>query len=507
MIRARTLGRNRKWRHESQSSVKSQALSARVKSKAAAMGSSLHPESPHSEGEDCTVSACEVLERATGSDASEESSSLSQSEAVVSYTASLQRVDREDVEKIGQWYFYNQLQGADCTSFRQAENHWTNGLWGMAQVNQPMLAAISAFAIHKQVTLARVRDESVYLDHKGRTIWQISKDLCTPRNSPDPLTMVAIALLAYMDVRDGKFDAAKIHLCAICKLVDFSQLPTYVWLYCVWIDLRYALLTADQPILPYHIPPSLRRHRSTRSTETVHMASENTSQCPQSDLFTYDAAFGLFEKLHTLCFLPTQLGDTDTPPFGQIYDIEYTLRIIQSEAPKHTLQDVSLAIELVVLTIQLHVWMACRFWTPQRRESHMAVHARALAILDDFGDITSRWINFAGLPSLLWVLFTVIASDMVQGDIRSGRVLDQLQSVLILLDLRCQIDFGAELAMWPWTQDWHPVHVGKVWAALANHCGDPEVQVAETQGIKPSSNQSKPQGRLFLGGLEFYGGN
>lgn len=424
------------------------------------------------------------------------------------YTAALQKVNREDVEKIGQWYFYNQLEGANCTSFRQAENHWTNGLWEMAQVNQPMLAAISAFAIHKQVTLARGRDESAYLSHKGRTIWQISKDLCKPQNSPDPLTMVAIALLAYMDVRDGKFEAAKIHLSAICKLAVFSQLPTYAWLYCVWIDLRYALLTADKPILPYHIPSSMRQHSLTRPSETLHMASENTSQCPQSAFFTYEAAFGLFEKLHTLCFLSTQPEDREFPPFGQIYDMEYTLRIIQSEIPKHTLQRyLSQATELVVLTIQLHVWMACRFWTPQRRESHMAVHARAFTILNDFGDITSTWINFAGLSSVLWVLFTVVASDMVQGEIRSDRILDQLQSVLILLDLRCQIDFAAELARWPWIQDWHPLHVRKVWAVLARHSGLPKMQIAESQAIRPPFHPSTSQGRLFLDGLEFYGGN
>lgn len=70
--------------------------------------------------------------------------------------------------------------------------------------------------------------------------------------------------------------------------------------------------------------------------------------------------------------------------------MKYILRVIQSEAPKNAKrQDVSKAIELVDLTIQLHVWMACRFWTPQRRESYVAVHTRTLAILDDFGDIAS----------------------------------------------------------------------------------------------------------------------
>lgn len=222
----------------------------------------------------------------------------------------------------------------------------------MAQVNRPLLAAISALAIHKQVTLVGHRSESVYLEHKGHTIWQISKDLCTSRSSHDPPTMVPIALLAYMDVRDGNFDDARTHLRAVCRLVSISHMTTYVWLYCVWIDLRYALLTAQVPILPYHILPSLKREISTLLPKNVRLASENTAHCPQSDFFTKMAAFELFEKLHALCSRSTQLQKSDTPPFGQIYDMEYTLRVIQSQAPKHGhRQKVNLAIELVILTI------------------------------------------------------------------------------------------------------------------------------------------------------------
>ena len=107
----------------------------------------------------------------------------------------------------------------------------------------------------------------------------------------------------------------------------------------------------------------------------------------------------------------------------------------------------------------------------------------------------------------MWALFTVVASDIVQGDMRSDCLVAQLQSVLISLDIRGKTEFAAELARWPWIQDWHPVHVRKVWAALANHSGDSELQVGGAQAVRPSLHQSTAQARLFLGGLEFYGGN
>ena len=83
----------------------------------------------------------------------------------------------EDVQSIGQWYFHNQLDGVRSFHFDHAQTHWTNALWDAARVNKPMFAAIGAFALHKEVTLAKRRSNSAYLEQKGRTIWHISNDL------------------------------------------------------------------------------------------------------------------------------------------------------------------------------------------------------------------------------------------------------------------------------------------------------------------------------------------
>lgn len=71
-------------------------------------------------------------------------------------------------------------------------------------------------------------NDAAYLEQKGRTIWHISNDLSKPRRASDPLTMVAIGLLAYMDVRGGQFTAAETHLRVVRDLIRISKMPTYV---------------------------------------------------------------------------------------------------------------------------------------------------------------------------------------------------------------------------------------------------------------------------------------
>jgi hypothetical protein len=414
----------------------------------------------------------------------------------------------EDVQSIGQWYFHSQLDGARSFHFDHAQTHWTNALWDSARANKPMFAAIGAFALHKEVTLAKRPSNFAYLEQKGRTIWHISNDLRQSHCASDPLTVVAVALLAYMDVRDGNFAAAKTHLEAVRNLVCISEMPAYAWLHCAWVDLRHALLTGQAPIIPHHIPPALRRDTSNRSPQNARLASENVAHCPQASFFTHEIAFDLFDRLHALYRQPNKFGAPEIPPFGQIYDLEYSLRTIQSQvSEKASRKHSAPAVELVLLTIQLHLWMACRFWTPQRQESHVAVVSRACSILDTFQNITARWYDFGSAESLLWVLFTMAASVPGHAHSYRERLLSLLRPVLSLMDIQCHEDFAEQLHRWPWVEDWHPTHTQVVWSALSAIIEEvaeqqPHSQIIATPGTPPRSEE-----RLFLGGLEFYNGS
>lgn len=413
----------------------------------------------------------------------------------------------EDVQSIGQWYFFSQLPKTHVSHFRHAQKYWTTGLWEMAQDNSSMFAGLVAMASYRDVSMGTRHFESSYLQLKGQTINRISKDLSRRQAKTHSLTLVTIILLAYMDVRDLHFDAARTHLLAFCNLVDITELSAYAWLYCAWVDLRYALLTGDRPILPYHIPVSLQQSRSflAPSSRTIQRASSNAANCPQTEAFNHHTAFDLFNKLHTLCSFHNQIGDSDSPPFGQIYDLEYTLRVIQSQISKDRSQNHSTAAaELTILTAQLHVWMACRFWTPQRRETHLAFMLRAASIFDTFDDILARWSGIANMESLLWIIFTMAAMMRIYGDTSFTPRLDLLYWVSATLKIRCHEDFAAKLAEWPWTGDWHTLQTEQIWTLLTDRFDDLRVVPPNANNIAAPILPSEPPQRLFLGGLEFF---
>jgi len=398
--------------------------------------------------------------------------------------------DGEDVQSIGRWYFLNQLHGTQASYFRHAHNFWTNGLWEMGRANKPMFAVVAALAAYREVALERRCSESSYIELKGRTIVHIGKDLSSRHAKPDPLTLCAIAVLAYMDVRDFNFGAARLHLLALRNLVDINEMTTAAWLACNWVDLRYALLTGQSPLLPYHIPPPFRQSHSCRvsfNLQTVQRASNNVANCPRTEFLDHHTSFDLFKKLHGLCLSSDQLENSSSPPFGQIYDLEYTLRVMQSgvsnieESQCHN----NAAAELIILTAQSHVWMACRFWTPQRRESHLAFVSRASSILDEFSGILLRWTDLASEDSLLWILFTMVAMMRIYGDAKLPSMLDLLHSTLTTLGIYRHQDFSAKLRQWPWIGDWHPVQTVRVWATLTDRFDDLAISAPDPCGLAP----------------------
>lgn len=182
---------------------------------------------------------------------------------------------------------------------------------------------------------------------------------------------------------------------------------------------------------------------------------------------------------------------------------------MQSKVSRKDQQDHSIsAVELVLLAVQLHVWMAGRFSTPQRRESHLAVVSRACTILNAFEDIDTRWSDCASAESLLWVLFTMIACVEVCSDADSHRIrlLHLLRVTLDSLEIECHDDFSVVLTRWPWIEDWHPVQTKAVWAAVSGNVGDFAAETTQSHATGMPPSQTVSQDRLFLGGLEFYNG-
>jgi len=423
------------------------------------------------------------------------------------------------VGDISNWYFITQMPERDLQYFRSAENHWVKGIWDMARVSTPIYAAIGSFALHKKAAILSRRDgKAQYFEQKGRMIQDIFADIeksnqANAGNGLDPLTVVAIAMLAYLDIRDGHLESAGTHLRAVRKFINMPRLPPHAWLYCVWIDLRYALFLGQEPELPFYIPAAYRELPASVHAcqpDATRKGFANAFECPRSSLFTLDMARDLFRKLHALCYCSDTLVMAIDPPFGQVYALEYGLRVVQSRAA--TSQGDQFTAHVVILltsAIQLHVWMASRFWTPQRQESHFALIMRACQVIESFDDMITQWYISAGLESLLWVLFTIVASLRAHELSSVSPMLELLYKAVRKAEITRREELEVRLRRWPWLVNWHPAQVKAVWAML---CARHPVFVPVADSVKREDREDsvaerdmgKARNRWFVGGLEFF---
>lgn len=129
--------------------------------------------------------------------------------------------------------------------------------------------------------------------------------------------------------------------------------------------------------------------------------------------------------------------------------MEYGLRVVQARAKRSEGDVFTSPIMLVTSAIQLHVWMAARFYTPQARETHLGLIKTAREVIDSFEDMVTQWYIAAGLESLLWVLFTMVSSFRVHEIPQTTKILGLLYQALRKARINSLDDFEAKLRNWP----------------------------------------------------------
>lgn len=413
----------------------------------------------------------------------------------------------EDVEEIGQWYFACQLPEHDREFFRSVQDNWVKDIWDMGRSSESVFSVLGAFALHKKATLGGGRAKPEYYERKGQIIQDIVKEIKQSPTGPDSNTVFAMAVLAYFDIRDDQFDAAGTHLRAVRNFIDMPSMSPQGWLYCVWTDLRQALFTRTEPSLPFYVPVAFRgvpKSLQSYQREAFRLGALNASQCPRSPVFTLDMASDLLGKLHALCYCSEVVAPSETPPFGQVYALEYGLRVVQARAKNNEKDYLTAPIMLISSAIQLHVWMAARFYTPQARETHLGLINLACEVISGFDDMITQWYIAAGLESLIWVLFTLAASLRAHERPQTTEMIRLLYKALRKARINTCEDLEAKLRQWPWLANWHPVQIDTVWEMLCARYPDlvPRIAVRNVPGTTQDPNKARH--RWFLGGLEFY---
>ncbi|KAM0718625.1 hypothetical protein Q7P37_005696 [Cladosporium fusiforme] len=413
----------------------------------------------------------------------------------------------EDVEEIGQWYFACQLPEHDREFFTSVQDNWVKDIWDMGRSSEPIRSVLGAFALHKKATLGGGRAKPEYYEQKGQIIQDIVADIRQSPNGPDSATVVAMAALAYFDIRDDQLDASGTHLRAVRSFIDMPNMSPQGWLYCVWIDLRQALFTTTEPNLPFYVPVAFRgvpKSLQSYQREAFRLGAINASQCPRSPVFTLDMASDLLGKLHALCYCSEIIAPPETPPFGQVYALEYGLRVVQARAKHNDKDYLTAPIMLISSAIQLHVWMAARFYTPQARETHLGLINIACEVTNGFDDMITQWYIAAGLESLIWVLFTLAASLRAHERPQTTEMIGLLYKALRKARINTCDDLETKLRQWPWLANWHPVQIDTVWEILCARYPDLVPRIARRDVPGTTQDPNKARHRWFLGGLEFY---
>jgi hypothetical protein len=380
-------------------------------------------------------------------------------------------------------------------------------MWEMGRKSRTIFSVVGAFALHKKATLGSSQAKSEYYERKGRIIQNIISDIQQSPNGPDSITVAAMAILAYFDIRDEQRQSASTHLAAVRKFIDVPKMSPQGWLVAAWTDLRQALHGVTEPALPFYVPVAFREVHETQrfqNREAFRLGATNASQCPRSPVLTLDMASDLFSKLHALCYCSELPASSVTPPFGQVYVLEYGLRIVQARA-RCSEGDVSTSLILLVTSaMQLHVWIAARFYTPQARETHLGLIKIVCEVIDTSEDMATQCFVAAGLEPLLWVLFTLVANFQAHEMSQTTKILELLYQVLRKARINSCDKFEARLKLWPWVRSWHPAQIGVVWELLCARYADLIPSMAHPELLRAPLTPHKARHRWFVGGFEFH---
>ncbi|KAK4500422.1 hypothetical protein PRZ48_008611 [Zasmidium cellare] len=425
--------------------------------------------------------------------------------------------------------YHQQLIDSSTQCYAAAAYRWVDLLWNVARSHEILFHGVVVFARYKNENCACLKS---FLDSKNRILRLISDRVQTPGHDTyhDGRTLVAIALLAYTDLRDGDFEAAETHLKALPLLSAADCWSPYEWVYIAWIDLRLALLRNQRPTLPFYIPPAFREPplpMSRQSARARKLALSNIKHGPRNgaDQTFTNNCFRMFSSLHEIGLAWDALHNTGDIPFGALYSLEYSLRTMQDDIKTAEGSGHGGPVkELILLCIQLQTWILARFWTPQRHETYLIVLHRAKALLEDLAALPSKdgeiaegpecpWQGLADVldpTCILWITFTLAGMAVEFGHPCQAVSLQILGSTAKMLQIKNQGDLNRALQKWPWLSNWHKPKLTLLWPRIRSlldlptqrwqKLNEDEVVIAD----ECARIAQPPSSKSFFGGLEFY---
>lgn len=172
-------------------------------------------------------------------------------------TLDVPRLLHDDISAIGTWYLPGYADVCLPNSHGNPYDLWGFALWEMAKADAKLFGCAALLTLQKKRTIATTFDKVVYLDHKQTVYQSLCEQIRSDGTSGAGATALAMTLLSFIDVLEGKICDARSHINAVATMDCLHQLDEAQWRLVVWNDLRYAITSAAPPRLPYYIPPFL----------------------------------------------------------------------------------------------------------------------------------------------------------------------------------------------------------------------------------------------------------
>lgn len=372
---------------------------------------------------------------------------------------------------------------------------------------------MALYALRKQNELVgrTPQHQYKYIQQKGQLITKLQREVNTKTHALDKAALWSITNLAACALQDGELDATKVHLTALRRMNANRRITSLEWMGFWCLDLQFALIMGQHPMLPYYIPPN---RRAPNLTGFRSQGSDLARRCAAMIPLLEDGSFGLpqahriFLKSFQLFLALSHTDHVDSlgNQSSYLYDFEYELRTVHASillSPKSPQRN---CVALLLLATQLSFWVGARFWEPVGSCVRSHVLVRAYQLISSTPSLCDSWLSSGGHPSsLLWALATFAAFAL---DGHGTLPLTALVEVAQISELTTRGAFLEALEQWPWLDSWHRARYDKIWDEMVawQSCepsgGDDDHQASGIPAIE--SLRGNTSCRLFLGVMEFY---
>jgi hypothetical protein len=340
----------------------------------------------------------------------------------------------DDISAIGAWHLKDSLPSPGLGVDRQgpARAYWGIAIWSQALQDPLLFKCLALLTLHKKRALAGSWDRVSYLKHKqdayqllqtqlrgekagvGSSAPQQPSSLASSRSNSVVLLAPVVCLIGYIEVLEGRFKEAAMHIQSVAALGDVAALDSTQWAFVAWNDLRYAMKMATPPVLPGSLPAAYLVQANTTYIDAT--SGSESRRCALANwkhaqtllgLSAADALFEILQGVHSLShLLPNPLVPFDAK-LAKLYQVEYKLHTLAADAAIHGAVCGGARATLFIVALQLHLLALASSHAPSTPECRDFLLARACEATQHLQPNDGADRKSQSDASLVWALFVL----------------------------------------------------------------------------------------------------